>query len=101
MTIIDQIVSGIGNLGFNPLSSGYTGPSLDERVRVEEDRRTAIYEAIALAHAADVVIIAGKGHESYQEIGHAKLPFSDVAVATEALRRERRRNDRTTEPRAC
>ena len=102
--IIDQIVAGIGNLGFNPLNSGYTGPSLDERVRVEPDRRTAIYEAIALAQPADVVVIAGKGHESYQEIGRERHPFSDVAVATEALRRERRRNARDgqpLEPRAC
>jgi UDP-N-acetylmuramoyl-L-alanyl-D-glutamate--2,6-diaminopimelate ligase len=70
-------------------------------VRVEPDRRAAIYEAIALAQPMDVVVIAGKGHESYQEIGRTKVPFSDVAVATEALRRERRRNDRATEPRAC
>lgn len=97
--IIDQIVAGIGYLGFNPLSSGYTGPSLDERVRVEPDRRTAIYEAIAYAQANDVVVIAGKGHESYQEIGRERLPFSDVDVAIEALRRERRRNTRDAEPR--
>ncbi len=100
-TIIEQIVAGIGNLGFNPLSSGYTGPSLDERVRVVPDRRAAIYEAIALAQAADVVVIAGKGHESYQEIDHVRHPFSDVDVATEALRRERRRTTRDREPRAC
>ena len=103
--IIDQIVAGIGNLGFNPLSSGHTGPSLDERVRIEPDRRAAIYDAIAMAQAADVVVIAGKGHESYQEVGHVRHPFSDVVVATEALRRERRRNTRRDaddpEPRAC
>ncbi len=99
--IIEQIVAGIGNLGFNPLSSGYVGLSLDERVRVEADRRTAIYEAIAHARPEDVVVIAGKGHEAYQEVGRAKLPFSDVTVAVEALRRERRRSERLTEPRAC
>jgi UDP-N-acetylmuramoyl-L-alanyl-D-glutamate--2,6-diaminopimelate ligase len=104
--IIEQIVNGIGQLGFNPLSSGYTGLSLDERVTVRPDRRTAIYEAIAHARAADVVVIAGKGHESYQEINGQKLPFSDVAVAREALRRERRRQERggdggDREPRAC
>ncbi len=99
--IIDQIVAGIGNLGFNPLNSGYTGPSLDERVEVQSDRRAAIYEAIARAQAADVVVIAGKGHESYQEIGGVRHPFSDVAVAMEALRRERRRASRDAEPRAC
>ena len=100
-SIIEQIVHGIGNLGFNPLNSGYTGPSLDERVQVEPDRRAAIYTAIALAQAADVVVIAGKGHESYQEVDQVRHPFSDVEVATEALLRERRRTDRDTEPRAC
>ncbi len=99
--IIDQIVSGIGNLGFNPLSSGFKGPSLDERVKVECDRREAIYDAIAAAHEHDVVVIAGKGHEGYQEIAGVKVPFSDVEVATEALRRERRRVVRSQESGAC
>ena len=96
--IIDQIVAGIGNLGYNPLSSGFKGPSLDERVKVDADRRQAIYDAIAAAHEHDVVVIAGKGHESYQEIDGVKLPFSDVEVATEALRRERRRAVRPGRP---
>ena len=96
--IIDQIVSGIGNLGFNPLSSGFKGPSLDERVKVDVDRREAIYDAIAAAHEHDVVVIAGKGHESYQEIDGVRLAFSDVEVATEALRRERRRAIRPRRP---
>ena len=61
----------------------------------------AIYETIGLAQVADVVVIAGKGHESYQEIDHVRHPFSDVEVATEALRRERRRTTRDAEPRAC
>ena len=99
--IIDQIVAGIGNLGFNPLNSGFKGPSLDERIKVESDRRQAIYDAIAAAHEDDVVVIAGKGHETYQEIGGVKLPFSDVEVALEALRRERRRVARSEEPGSC
>lgn len=99
--IIDQIVSGIGNLGYNPLASGFKGPSLDERVKVEPDRRQAIYDTIASAGEQDVVVIAGKGHESYQEIHGTRLPFSDVEVATEALRRERRRMARFEESRAC
>ena len=100
-TIIDQIVSGIGNLGYNPLASGFKGPSLDERVKVDADRRQAIYDAIAAARERDVVVIAGKGHESYQEIDGVKHPFSDVEVATEALLRERRRAARPQESDAC
>jgi UDP-N-acetylmuramoyl-L-alanyl-D-glutamate--2,6-diaminopimelate ligase len=49
------------------------------------DRREAIHEAVRRARAGDVVLIAGKGHEKYQEIGGRVLPFDDVAVAREAL----------------
>jgi UDP-N-acetylmuramoyl-L-alanyl-D-glutamate--2,6-diaminopimelate ligase len=49
------------------------------------DRREAIHQAIAAAGAADVVLIAGKGHEKYQVIGGTTFPFDDVAVAREAL----------------
>jgi UDP-N-acetylmuramoyl-L-alanyl-D-glutamate--2,6-diaminopimelate ligase len=49
------------------------------------DRREAIAGAVASARAGDVVLIAGKGHESYQEIAGRKLPFSDVQEAGKAL----------------
>ncbi len=49
------------------------------------DRREAIRAAIGDAEGADVVVIAGKGHEPYQEIAGARLPFSDVAEARAAL----------------
>jgi UDP-N-acetylmuramoyl-L-alanyl-D-glutamate--2,6-diaminopimelate ligase len=49
------------------------------------DRREAIHQAIAAAGPADVVLIAGKGHEKYQVIGGTTYPFDDVAVAREAL----------------
>jgi UDP-N-acetylmuramoyl-L-alanyl-D-glutamate--2,6-diaminopimelate ligase len=57
------------------------------------DRREAIAHAIDSASAGDVVLIAGKGHEKYQEIGGRVMPFDDVAVACEALeaRREKSR----------
>jgi UDP-N-acetylmuramoyl-L-alanyl-D-glutamate--2,6-diaminopimelate ligase len=57
------------------------------------DRREAIQHAIGHASAGDVVLIAGKGHEKYQEIGGQVMPFDDVAVAREALeaRREKSR----------
>jgi UDP-N-acetylmuramoyl-L-alanyl-D-glutamate--2,6-diaminopimelate ligase len=57
------------------------------------DRREAILHAIDRASAGDVVLIAGKGHEKYQEIGGRVTPFDDVAVAREALeaRREKSR----------
>jgi UDP-N-acetylmuramoyl-L-alanyl-D-glutamate--2,6-diaminopimelate ligase len=49
------------------------------------DRRQAIAEAVRCGQPGDVVLVAGKGHEKYQEIGGQVLPFDDVAVAREAL----------------
>src|SRR5581483_10392598 len=51
----------------------------------EPDRRRAIEKAVLEAAPEDVVLIAGKGHESYQEIAGKRLPFSDQAVARAAL----------------
>ncbi|MDB5998725.1 MAG: UDP-N-acetylmuramoyl-L-alanyl-D-glutamate--2,6-diaminopimelate ligase, partial [Rhizobacter sp.] len=50
-----------------------------------EDRRTAVAHAVRLADPHDVVLIAGKGHESQQEIRGVKHPFSDVLEAQAAL----------------
>ena len=49
------------------------------------DRRTAIHTAIAQAGPADIVVLAGKGHEDYQEVCGIKHPFSDFAEARLAL----------------
>jgi UDP-N-acetylmuramoyl-L-alanyl-D-glutamate--2,6-diaminopimelate ligase len=53
--------------------------------QVEPDRARAIAQAVRAAQPADVLLIAGKGHEEYQEIGGRKLPFSDHEVARIAL----------------
>ncbi|MFN7155760.1 MAG: UDP-N-acetylmuramoyl-L-alanyl-D-glutamate--2,6-diaminopimelate ligase [Acidovorax sp.] len=54
-------------------------------VRAEPDRAVAIAQAIAEATPADVVLIAGKGHEDTQETAGVRLPFSDMAHAQSAL----------------
>ncbi len=61
------------------------GQDRRDRATVIEDRRVAIAETIARADPRDVLLIAGKGHEDYQEIAGVKHPFSDVAEATVAL----------------
>jgi UDP-N-acetylmuramoyl-L-alanyl-D-glutamate--2,6-diaminopimelate ligase len=55
------------------------------RVQAIVDRREGIREALRLAAPGDVVLIAGKGHEDYQQIGTVKYPFSDFAVVKEIL----------------
>lgn len=61
------------------------GTIAGETVRAEPDRAAAIALALAEADAADVVLIAGKGHEDYQEIAGRRVPFSDLAQAQAAL----------------
>lgn len=53
--------------------------------RVVLDRQQAIHDVIAAAAPGDCILIAGKGHENYQQIGSEKRPFSDVQVAVQAL----------------
>jgi UDP-N-acetylmuramoyl-L-alanyl-D-glutamate--2,6-diaminopimelate ligase len=68
--IVEQIVAGITDRA---------------RAEVIEDRRAAIARAVADASPRDVIVLAGKGHEDYQEIAGVRHPFSDVAEATQAL----------------
>lgn len=58
---------------------------MPDEYMVIEDRAAAIAQAIATAHADDVVLIAGKGHETYQEIAGRRIPFDDAAIARECL----------------
>jgi UDP-N-acetylmuramoyl-L-alanyl-D-glutamate--2,6-diaminopimelate ligase len=60
------------------------GAGLD--VEIDPDRRSAIARALSLAEDADVVVIAGKGHEQGQDVGGVVSPFDDREVAREALR---------------
>jgi UDP-N-acetylmuramoyl-L-alanyl-D-glutamate--2,6-diaminopimelate ligase len=57
------------------------------RLEVELDRRAAIAAAIAAARPGDVVLVAGKGHETTQTIGDRVLPFDDREVARASLAR--------------
>jgi UDP-N-acetylmuramyl-tripeptide synthetase len=52
---------------------------------VEADRTSAINMAIQLASKGDIVLVAGKGHENYQEISGVKYPFDDALLAQDEL----------------
>lgn len=62
-----------------------TGLSVDSAAIVEQDRRRAIVHAVTCAQPEDIILIAGKGHELYQQIGDKKFPFSDLVEAQSAL----------------
>jgi UDP-N-acetylmuramoyl-L-alanyl-D-glutamate--2,6-diaminopimelate ligase len=67
---------------FDDIRQGFAAP---QSVRFIEGRGQAIAEIIASATASDVVVLAGKGHEDYQEINGQRQPFSDLEEATRAL----------------
>ncbi|MDX1351125.1 MAG: UDP-N-acetylmuramoyl-L-alanyl-D-glutamate--2,6-diaminopimelate ligase, partial [Putridiphycobacter sp.] len=56
------------------------------KVMAIADRREAIKVACALAQTGDIVLVAGKGHEKYQEINGERLPFDDLAIVQETLK---------------
>ncbi|MEC0369946.1 UDP-N-acetylmuramoyl-L-alanyl-D-glutamate--2,6-diaminopimelate ligase [Paenibacillus chibensis] len=58
----------------------------EDKYQLIVDRRAAIQKAIEMASPDDVVLIAGKGHETYQILGHTKHDFDDRIVAKEAIR---------------
>jgi UDP-N-acetylmuramoyl-L-alanyl-D-glutamate--2,6-diaminopimelate ligase len=62
-----------------------SGLEQPESVKIEHDRKAAIEFAIHAASAADIVLVAGKGHENYQEIAGKSYPFSDADVVSQCL----------------
>ncbi len=66
-------------------------------VHLELDRQKAIERAIGAMHYGDVLVIAGKGHESYTEVAGKRLPWSDADIAEQALHAK----SGATEFRAC
>ncbi len=55
------------------------------KATIEPDRAAAIRQAIANCNPGDVVLVAGKGHETWQEIGGQRIPFSDETTILNAL----------------
>lgn len=67
------------------ISQVLLGLSHRDSVEVQADRARAIAETVQAAAPADVILLAGKGHEDYQEVAGVKLPFSDQMHASDAL----------------
>lgn len=77
--IIEEIERGI--------PAGSQAPSRAPIVEAIADRAAAIERAVLMAGPQDVVLVAGKGHEKYQQIGDRVLPFDDCDVARAALKK--------------
>ncbi|NNN19093.1 MAG: UDP-N-acetylmuramoyl-L-alanyl-D-glutamate--2,6-diaminopimelate ligase, partial [Acidimicrobiaceae bacterium] len=82
VVIIQEILSGMTKSAMTVLGES-------SQVIVKADRREAIEVALSIADDNDVVVIAGKGHETRQTIGQNEVAFSDQEVAREILRYRR------------
>ncbi len=91
--IIDDILPGVARPGTPgpAVRRRYTPEELPEAAApgyaVEPDRRKAIDLGVRASRPGDILLIAGKGHETYQVVGDRTLPFDDRAVARKALDR--------------
>jgi UDP-N-acetylmuramyl tripeptide synthase len=86
LTIIAQVESGVREVCTRRLSAdALTAGPQKKGYLVEPDRRAAIASAIAAARAGDAVLIAGKGHETYQILAGETIHFDDREVARQVL----------------
>jgi len=87
LEIIEEILHGVRKENVVELSpSDLMGPRGVKGFMIEPDRKQAIRMAIAAARPDDTVLIAGKGHETYQIIGEETFPFDDREEARDALK---------------
>ncbi|HEY5804996.1 MAG TPA: UDP-N-acetylmuramoyl-L-alanyl-D-glutamate--2,6-diaminopimelate ligase [Lysobacter sp.] len=71
-----------GDIIVDDIMAGFANPAL---VSVQRDRAAAIARAVGMAGSNDIVLVAGKGHEPYQDIQGVQHPFDDTLVASAAL----------------
>ena len=62
------------------------------KYEVIENRRDAIRQAMEMAVSGDIIVLAGKGHETYQDIGGVKHPFDEKVIVAELLEEIAREN---------
>lgn len=72
MTILEQMQAGVSPVNY-------------KKTLTIEDRHEAIRQAVSVAHPHDIILVAGKGHETYQEIKGVKYDFDDRAVLRETF----------------
>jgi UDP-N-acetylmuramoyl-L-alanyl-D-glutamate--2,6-diaminopimelate ligase len=72
-TILDEMMTGVPPLHYK------------KTTRIT-DRREAIKMAVSLANKGDIILVAGKGHETYQEVKGVKYPFDDKAILNDMFK---------------
>ncbi|MFH1113348.1 MAG: UDP-N-acetylmuramoyl-L-alanyl-D-glutamate--2,6-diaminopimelate ligase [Pseudomonadota bacterium] len=92
--IIRQVEDGVREFGFVPFGNDAAeGPLTRGCYRVIADRRSAVSWALKRLAGGDILLVAGKGHETYQEIDGIRHPFDDREVVREELRKIRAGNN--------
>ena len=89
LKILHEIERGIVEAGLDPIQESAARRDDASGYLVIPDRRRAIHFALEIARPADVVLIAGKGHETYQIVGAERLPFDDREEVRQFLREAR------------
>jgi len=88
LEIIAQVVEGVRNHGFKPCVEHLNGRRIEPRCyHVIPDRREAIAWAVEHLEKRDILLVAGKGHETYQEINGIRYPFDDREVVRKELQK--------------
>lgn len=85
--IIAEVAAGARRVASGAGARATTQAAAAGELVIEPDRARAIEQAVTVARAGDVVLIAGKGHETGQEIGGRVVPFDDAAKAREVIAR--------------
>ncbi len=75
--IIEDIICGFSRLDSDHSRADFKKPDFTKKLVIAIDREKAIHETLKSMNSDDVVLIAGKGHEDYQEINGQRIPFSD------------------------
>lgn len=85
--IIKEIEKGVIEKGLAKAKHGSALQGREKVYYVCQDRKVAIQQGVSLAQTGDIVVIAGKGHETYQEIGEKKIHFDDREEVRQALQK--------------
>jgi len=110
LSIMGQVEDGILRHGFTLFPEACNGHPLQSgRYKLIEDRRQAIAWAIQRLNRSDILLVAGKGHETYQEMNGVRYPFDDRQVIREELAKQSSpatsaftmKSDRDTSGREC